>query len=213
MANVQVFVIDGPDGVGKSTLIKKLVDYFNANSSYKAISFSPSNSPFGKKVKQLLKDVKPQSKTQKQLQLATLTNLLEDTIDPITDELSICDKPSIVFIDRWIDSTAIYQQFAPKKDIHGFPFLLDYDKSSYTLPFYNRTFILDASDEVLDKRLFGERSTHDIYETKEFQEWVRLGYRRIFKYDVNKYTQVNVSSDDVDVNFKELLSQILVWLK
>lgn len=213
MAKVQVFVIDGPDGVGKSTLIKKLVDYFNASSSYLAVSYSPSNTPFGKKVKQLLKEVKLQQKTQKQLQLATLSNLLEDTIDPVTDELSIGDKPSIVFIDRWVDSTAIYQQFAPEKDIHGFPFLLDYDKNSYTLPFYNRTFILDASDEVLDKRLFGERTTYDIYETKEFQEWVRLGYRRIFKYDVNKYTQVDVSSDDVDVNFKALLSQILVWLE
>lgn len=213
MANVQVFVIDGPDGVGKSTLIKKLVDYFNTSSSYQAISFSPSNSPFGKKVKQLLKEVKLQPKTQKQLQLATLMNLLEDTINPVTDELSICDKPSIIFIDRWVDSTAIYQQFVPERDINGFPFLLDYNDKDFVLPFYNHTFILDTSDEVLDKRLFGNRTEHEIYETKEFQEWVRLGYRRIFKYRDHRRTQVDVSSEDMEANFKTLLSVVFTHLK
>lgn len=196
-----IFVIDGPDGVGKTTLIEKLTTYFNTNTPYQAFHLSPSNTNFGKGVKKLLNEFKPNNDVQKLLQLATI-NYLRDRIDNILEK-STPAKSNIIFLDRWLSSTGVYQEYC----VHGNqPFYYGTEFTSY-LPTITRTFILDASDEILDSRLMN-RDFKDIYEVDDFQKKVREGFRTIFKYNVGKYERI-VLDGTLDENFKKVLSAVI----
>ena len=54
--NAKVFVIEGPDGVGKSTLIDLLSTYFNNNTSYTCKVVSPSGNEYGRMIKGILNE-------------------------------------------------------------------------------------------------------------------------------------------------------------
>lgn len=175
-----IFVIDGPDGVGKTTLINKLTKYFNECTSYKAYSLTPSNTEFGKGVKTLLNEFKPNNEVQKLLQLATI-NHLNDDISKIL-ESSTKEVSNIIFLDRWLTSTGVYQGYCHHSSQ---PF---YQGKEFVdqLPHITLNIILDAPDEILDSRL-NNRDTKDLYEVDEFQRKVREGYRHIFDYNVGRY--------------------------
>ena len=196
-----IFVIDGPDGVGKTTLISKLTKYFNESTSYKAFSLTPSNTDFGKGVKTLLNEFKPNNEVQKLLQLATI-NHLKDDIDSIL-ESSTKEISNIIFLDRWLTSTGVYQEYCQ----HGNQPFYQGKEFVERLPVITLNVILDAPDEILDARL-NSRDNKDLYEVDEFQRKVREGYRRIFDYRPGKYKQVVVDGG-LEENFKKLLSVII----
>lgn len=196
-----IFVIDGPDGVGKTTLIKMLTKYFNECTSYKAHSLSPSNTEFGKGVKKLLNDFKPNNEVQKLLQLATI-NYLNGEIEKIlySEKLEV---GNIIFLDRWLTSTGVYQEYCH----HGGQPFYHGEEFVSSLPRITKKIILDAPDEVLDARL-SERTEKEIYETDEFQRKVREGYRHIFDYRIGNHTKVYLDGT-LDENFKKLLSVVI----
>lgn len=206
---VHVFVIDGPDGVGKSTLINKLVNYFNQNSSYDALAFSPSNTPYGQSIKQLLKNHRDISlDTELRLQVSTLFHLREQII-AVLGEAVKAQRNLIVFLDRWDSSTGIYQRYVHDDD--GLPW---YHGEKPTLPHFNKYLILDAPDDVLDERLYHrpEKSLEDKYENYAFQQKVRAGYRAIFDFPTSLHTRILVDGTPEE-NVRKLLSEIIPYLR
>ena len=196
---VYFIVVDGPDGVGKTTLLNRLVNYFNSSSSYRAISLSPSNTEFGQEVKAVLKKHPLPTISQYHLHVATLHHL-EARLEYLRRSAK---KDLIVFLDRWYITTGVYQGYAA--GTQEIPFFLG-DTRNLTKP--DATFILNATDEILNERLSSRQGEKDIYEETEFQRKVREGYRKIFEYKDSGCTQVNVNGT-VEENFKTLLSAVI----
>ena len=200
--SIHIFVVDGPDGVGKTTLIHELVNYFNYNTSYKAYTFSPSNNVYGKKIKQLIKDLPDLPlEVERQLHLTTLQYLVEE-IRPLVRESVESETSTIIFLDRWDVSTGIYQLYARVPNVQ--PWLNDAKIKGIVI---NQYFILDADDALLDKRIEARREKEG-YEQGEFQRRVRQGYRELFDYHLSKFTRI-VLGDDLEENKKTLLTQII----
>lgn len=215
---ISYFVIEGPDGVGKSTLIQKLIKYFNENSSYLAFNISPCNNAYGNAVKQLLRQVPRKAlheKVETQLQLSTLENVLLVDIPDIIDQHVDEPKSLILFIDRWVHSTGVYQYYTRQPESTRDPFI-DLSHHPRIREFRpDGVFILDAPDSVLDERL-GLRDQLDRYEEKSFQKLVRSGYRAFKKYSspiLRNAEYIDVGSEDIEVNFKKVLSEVLQRLK
>lgn len=208
--NLYLIAIDGPDGVGKTTLINKLTEYFNSCTSYDATAMSPSSGPFGLEVKRLLKDFKDIPKMAEcnlhlismEYTLAEIEKLQKDYTD---------EKKLIVFLDRWLASTGVYQYYA--NEITGEPFV-----SHVHVSYYHKTYqargipqiLLHVDDEsILDERL-AERKETDKYEASEFQRKVREGYKKRASYTsyLEHDIRVNVSGT-VEENLKKLISEVI----
>lgn len=215
MSGIKIFVIEGPDGVGKSTLLDKLVNYFNQHTSYHAVKVTTSSELLHKHVKEYIDNNKSNLdiNAERHLIYAVLNSVKqrinENYINTYNPD---ADKPTIVFIDRWLLSTGVYQYYLPSKGAHSAAIVNHPPELS---SFYiDHVYVLDAPDEVIDNRLVQRGlDERDVFERKEVRHLIREGYREPFKYRIGKYTQVDVSSDDVEVNFKALLGKVLLELK
>lgn len=98
--------IDGPDGVGKTTISKALVDLLNEKSpTPKAVYTSePTDSELGQKIRAILKS----SKSEEIAKLAEL--FVEDRANHVQDILSWLKNGKTVVCDRYKYSTIVYQQ-------------------------------------------------------------------------------------------------------
>lgn len=215
MSGIKIFVIEGPDGVGKSTLLNKLISYFNQYTSYQAVKVSASDEPIYKHVKEYINDNKStlHIEAERHLMYAVLSDVKQRINEKyLNDYHCKHDKPLLIFIDRWLLSTCVYQYYLPSKGSYSAMSVSHPPELTYL--YINHTFVLDAKDSVIDKRLaMRGLDEHDVYESKEVLQLIREGYRDPFKYRIGKHTQVDVSSSDVEKNFKELLSEVLLQLE
>lgn len=213
--SVQIFVIDGPDGVGKTTIINNLVSYFNQSTSYRVISYSNSKTEFGKDIYNILFKHDLPIEVEKQLQLSTLQYLASyiNGTYIIPDLLDASDRETktLIFLDRWVSSLGIYQGYAHRR-LHGEvkPLPLSFEKTVIDDNIVNY-FILDLDDSILKRRLL-QRDKSDKYESTNFQHYVREGFRALKKYNIPKTTHVSIS-ENLDENTKLLLSKIIQLLK
>lgn len=194
--SVHVFVIDGPDAVGKTTLIDKLVAYFNSNTSYDAVKLSPSSTGFGSAIKQLVLTTPNISRRLEKLLFHAGMVRVADEIETLKQTYSE-NKELIVFIDRWLDSHTVYQNYLHQGR-------LDIDEYK-DVPYPDKTILLDASDELLDKRLLEERTEKDKYEDLTLQQRVRYGYRLLAN---NSYRRNNIIQVMVEGTVEENLKQL-----
>lgn len=224
---IHYFAFEGPDGVGKTTIIDYLTNYFTTNTKYKVFCFSASNSALGKEVKKIIANRDLFWEVESRLHHATLEYLLTHGCKKLENKYKNNNEENcIVFFDRWFPSTVVYQFLAtfPKDKIshalNAFFFQSDDPTIKHfadTLDYFASKNIdviyLDAHDETLDKRLYKDRSEQEKYEAKDFQDNVRESYRQLFKYlklhklyntDIRHYTDSSLES-----NAKELLSKII----
>lgn len=213
---VQIFVIDGPDGVGKTTLINKLVSYFNQSTSYKAVSLSNSRTALGVEVKRILNTFDLSNQSEVSLILSTLHDLANIIhSEYIVDDLLAKEEgevKTIIFLDRWISSTYVYQKYAFEKMLGSkspATTWFDYPQPHIDI---SRYLILDTDDAIMEKRL-RDRGELDRFERSvKFRQYVREGFRELKNHTLTNYSFLNVT-EDYDDNYRKTLTEILKYLK
>lgn len=104
MANGLHIVIEGPDGVGKSTQIKRMVTYFSGPAGGSRVVTShrnPGATPLGQEIRKLVKnrqDIKIDRYTEQVLMAADLCAYLVDIVKPrvAAGEIVISDRSNFV---------------------------------------------------------------------------------------------------------------------
>lgn len=171
--NPLFIVLEGMNGVGKTTQLQLLEEHFKMGSRDVVSVKEPGSTPIGEKLRILLKDdpVPMHPNTQIALFLAARTELAHTVILPALD------RGKVVLADRWTPSTLVYQ-------CYSLPGMLPEDllAMSDLLMFGIKpdvTVILDLPLDEAIKRRAQLKEKLDRFEQaiKEFQHRVEIGYR------------------------------------
>lgn len=169
-------VLDGPDGCGKTTQVKLLVDWLQ-DRDVPTVSFrDPGDTEAGEKIRQIL--LNPEHKaidtrTELLLYMAARAQLWAEKIAPALKE------QKCAVLDRWLSSTCAYQGFAGGFGIDNVTKIAD---QCLERVWPDLTIILDVDTETAAKRLNRpldrmERKGND-YHNRVRQGFLKLSNRR-----------------------------------
>jgi dTMP kinase len=196
-----LITIEGIEGVGKSTQVKLLENYFLE----KKIPFVSTREPGGTKICEKIRNI-----------------LLHDEMHPLTEILlyeaaraehftniiePALHSQKVVLCDRFMDASVAYQGYGRGIDVKLIE-NLNSIATKNTKP--NLTFILDMDVENAFKRLEQRGSTPDRFEklNKDFYEKVRKGYLDIASKEPNRVKIINSLQE-----IKKVHNEIIMHLK
>ena len=165
-------VLDGPDGCGKTTQTKLLVQWLQ-DQGVPAVSFrDPGDTTVGEKIRQILlspEHTMMDTRTELLLYMAARAQLWAEKIAPALAE------GKCVVLDRWLSSTCAYQGYAGG---FGAAKVTKIATDSLERPWPDLTVILDVDLETSAKRLSGKP---DRMEAKppEYHQKVRAGFLQL----------------------------------
>ncbi|GAB7140915.1 dTMP kinase [Deferribacterales bacterium RsTz2092] len=189
--------IDGIDGTGKTTQLKRLADYLVASGCDVCLTREPGGTPAGVAIRSILLD--------KHSDISPTTELLLFCADRAEHQRKIADAlgaGQVVLCDRFLSSTIAYQIYG-----RGFekPEMLEYITKNTVTLFPDITIILDLPVDVSIKRSLarlnniGSSVSEGRFESesKAFFERVRAGFMDYAK----KYNAVvlDASGNEDDV--------------
>ncbi len=196
-------VFDGPDGSGKSTLVRKLSEHLRKQLLTVVDVREPGGTCLGEKIRQIIKespvDCPMSPKAEILLFNACRTELISHVVRPALN------AGEIVIADRYYHSTLAYQVFGRKMS------LLDtYDIIRYATEGLepDLVFIVDAGHETCLSRTRGRAAgTNDekrfLIESKEYFDRVRQGYLTLAT-SVNNVVVLNGEETEEQVFLKVL---------
>jgi len=159
--------IDGPDGIGKTTISKKVIE--KLKSDYKIdcnLTTEPSRSPLGLEIRTLLSSGNISNKI-------LLDMFLKDRKEHIENEITpALEKNQLILTDRYKYSTIVYQFF------QGFEIEELVKMNNFLAP--HITFIINGTFELIKERMEKRGSEKEIFEQDEF-----------IKKSIKLYSQMN----------------------
>lgn len=194
---------EGIEGSGKTTQIQKLESHFNATGRPVLRLREPGGTPFGEKLREAILNQKvpldPMAETA--LFVSSRAQLLNEQILPF-----LKNSNHVVIVDRYIDSTLVYQgsargkQTSPLWAMHQFAPL-------NTLP--HLTFFLDIDVDTSMSRQASRGHDKDYFESRQrdFHQSLADGYRQLAKDFPERIQKIDASSDETQVS--TLIEQIL----
>ena len=191
-------VIEGIDGSGTSTQLKKLKIEFSKQQIATFFTCEPTDSEIGKLIRKVLKGeikLSPQA-------LASLFSA--DRTEHIYGENGIIkahNDGKIVISDRYHFSTLAYQSTQLDMD------LLFNQNKEFPLP--SKLFFLDTSPEIADKRV-DDRACREIYGKLEIQKEIRQNYFKTFEYFNDKNMEIIVidGSYSIEETTKAIMDEL-----
>lgn len=192
-------VLDGPDGCGKTTQTKLLVEYLKQQ-SVDVVSFrEPGGTAIGEKIRQILlnpEHIAMSTSAEVMLYMAARVQLYEEKIAPAL-KANKC-----VVVDRWLSSTCAYQGFAGG---FGVDKVIKIAEDCLQKPWPDLTIILDVDLETAAKRL---SSQPDRMEAKgdDYHQKVRDGFLGLAQQQKG-FVVVDASSD-IDTIHKKIVEII-----
>jgi dTMP kinase len=195
----QFIALDGPDGCGKSTQVKLLVDCL-AKQGVDVVSFrEPGATAIGEKIRQILlnpEHIAMTTAAEVMLYMAARVQLWNEKISPALK----ADK--CVVADRWLSSTCAYQGYAGG---FGMDKVIKIATDCLERCWPDLTIILDIDLDTAAKRL---KKDLDRMEQKgdNYHKKVREGFLKLAKQQKNFFV-VN-AADDIDTVHKRVIDII-----
>lgn len=199
--------IEGPDGVGKTTLMKRLIEKINTETNYEAVGFrDPGGLESSERIRELIFDL-PEAERFTQLMMfyAARSELYSKKLLP---EMK---KGKIVFVDRFILSSMVYQgNLTLNNELYKTLTRND------DIKFVN--ILLDAPEKLLFRRL-DERKEEDknFFDEKNQVRKHAEQYRKIFHVLKSFPTvcpesmilgKIIVHDDDIEKNTQAILDML-----
>lgn len=189
---------EGPEGSGKSTQIKLLVEKLEEQGIAITCTREPGGTATGEQIRNLLQHDAAGEPLSDRSELLLFTASRAQLMDQVI--LPILGSDGWVLCDRFIDSTLAYQGYARGMDIG----ILD---SINEFAIYDRkpdlTILLDLDVEAgfqrLESRYAGSDDSHDRFEreAREFHHKVRDGYHKLAEREPERFVIVN-ADDSVE---------------
>jgi dTMP kinase len=189
-------VIDGPDGCGKTTQTKLLVDWLKEKDVAVETFREPGGTAIGEKIRQILlnpEHIAMSTAAEVMLYMAARVQLWQEKIAPALKE------NKCVILDRWLSSTCAYQGFAG-----GFAMdkVIKIAEDCLERPWPDLTIILDIDLEAASQRL---KRDLDRMERKGdgYHQRVREGFLELARQQEN-FAVIDTTGDIQTVHKKVL---------
>ena len=190
-------VIDGPDGCGKTTQTKLLVDWLKKQGVAVETFREPGGTAIGEKIRQILlnpEHIAMGTETEVMLYMAARVQLWQEKIEPALKQ------NKCVVIDRWLSSTCAYQGFAGGLTME---MVAKMAEGCLERPWPDLTVILDVDLETAAKRL---KKQLDRMEQKgdSYHKKVREGFLKLA--EGRKNFVVIDAAEDIGIVFKQVIN-------
>lgn len=199
--------LEGPEGSGKSTQIKRLAKRLESMGFPVITTREPGGTPIGDQIRQVLvrmenKELHP--RTEILLFLAARAQLVEQLIKPALQD------GKIILCDRYGDSTLAYQGYGHGLDLEKLRQMLDF-ATDHLKPDLTILMDLDVKTGLMRKKAEDEWNRLDAYEVL-FHERVRQGYLELANEEPERWRIVD-ASQGIDAVQEDLFQIILDALK
>ncbi len=191
--------LDGPDGCGKTTQVKLLVDWLRKQ-NIDAVSFrEPGATAIGEKIRDILlnpEHIAMSTASEVMLFMTARVQLWHEKIAPALKQ------NKCVVVDRWLSSTCAYQGYAGE---FGMDNVIKLATDCLEKPWPDLTIILDVDSATAANRL---NRTLDRMEQKGdgYHKKVREGFLKLAE-QINNFAVVDASSD-IDAVHKKVVEII-----
>jgi len=180
--------LEGPEGSGKSTQIKRLAKRLEEMGYSVITTREPGGTPIGDQIRQVLvrmenKELHP--RTEILLFLAARAQLVEQVIKPALQD------GKIILCDRYGDSTLAYQGYGHGLDLEQLRRMLDF-ATDHLKPDLTILLDLDVKTGLMRKKAEDEWNRLDAYEAL-FHERVREGYLQLAREEPERWRIVDAS--------------------
>lgn len=183
---------EGVEGSGKSTQIQRLEAHFKAQHRPVLNLREPGGTQFGEKLRATIlgQDLPINPLSETFVFLASRSQLLTEKILPFLE----ANPSAVVLLDRYVDSTLVYQALAQKRPLELIWTLHQFAPLN-TLP--HVTFFLDIDVEVSLARQAARGQAKDYFESRSrnFQEELVNGYRTIARTYPERIQRIAAEAD------------------
>lgn len=192
-------VLDGPDGCGKTTQTRLLVDWLKKQDVVVETFREPGGTAVGEKVRQILLNpakILMSTHTETLLYMAARVQLWWEKISPALKE------KKCVVVDRWLSSTCAYQGFAGGLTMQ---MVEEMAEDCLKIPWPDLTIILDVDLKTACKRL---KKDLDRMERKgnDYHKKVREGFLKLA--EGRKDFVVIDATEDIETVHKQIINKV-----
>jgi len=165
-------VLDGPDGCGKTTQTKLLIQWLGEQAVPTETFRDPGDTAIGEKIRQILlnpEHITMSTAAEVLLYMAARAQLWDEKI------ASAIMQKKCVILDRWLSSTCAYQGYAGG---FGIKQVIKLATDSLKMPWPDLTIILDIDLETSANRLSGQPDRMEA-KPRQYHQKVRDGFLEI----------------------------------
>ncbi len=198
--------LEGPEGGGKSTQAKRLVNHLQAQGYEVLFTREPGGTEIGDQIRQVIMSLENKSMSPEAeflLFSASRAQVVRELIEPQLE------RGGLVVCDRFYDSSLAYQGYGHELDLELLRTITGF-VSGGLVP--DLTFLLDLTSELgLERRKQdGRWNRLDDYDLA-FHERVREGYHRLAELDPDRWVQIDAAQteDEIQERLRETVARRL----
>lgn len=196
----KLITVEGIDGSGKTTQVKRLIDYLNLKGFQTILVREPGGTEVGEAIRNILLNVEMNSVTELLLFMASRVENIKLNVLPALKE------GKVVVCDRFIDSTMAYQGYGREvlsEVLYLQPLIDKLIRPDHTLFLDLR---LEDSIERMNKRIGQDKDRLDSLDI-EVKRRIYNGYQMAFESDPKRNVKIDAGGP-IDV----VTSNILMWI-
>ena len=198
--------LEGPEGGGKSTQAKRLVDHLQTQGYEVLFTREPGGTEIGDQIRRVIMSLENKSMSPEAeflLFSASRAQVVRELIKPQLE------RGGFVVCDRFYDSSLAYQGYGHELDLDLLRTITGF-VSGGLVP--DLTFLLDLTSELgLERRKQdGRWNRLDDYDLA-FHERVREGYHRLAELDPDRWVQIDASQteDQIQEQIRDAVTEHL----